>query len=707
MASILLSARSKFGGRTQKVVPESSRGFRPDIQGLRAFAVVAVILDHLLHWPGGGFVGVDVFFVISGFLITGHLVKTYERTGKISFSDFYKRRVKRILPAAILVIVVTVVASFLLLNQARAKNIAWDGLWAILFGANWRQAAIGTDYFASGEPVSPLQHYWSLAVEEQFYFVWPWVMLALFALTARVSAGRVNLRLIAGVAMTVIIGCSFAWSVWETAQNPAVAYFSTVSRSWELGIGALLAIATPVIVRLPRVIRPLMAWGGLSGLILSLFTIGAATAFPGPGAALPVLSTAMVIAAGTGSSNHRILAPLTNPVAGYIGDISYSLYLWHFPVIILAASFLSEIGLAENLMVAVAIVLVSFFAYELVEDPIRKSGWLSGMPSRKRRDPRPVVSEKYKITALLALATLTAATVLPLLIVTPEANRSVAVVLPAAPTATASAKAPSFGPEVTTIQQQLTAALRMTEWPALEPTMDESLANHSQLPGLNDCGNVDAPSPSECIWGNPDASKTMMLTGDSVGLAWMPTLVKAYGNDWKIMMRAQHGCPFKDGSSPREKCVNHLTDVVSQVQEVKPDLLVVGNNYPDTDAPEGWAKGLSVIMAKVSGATQVVTLASSPHSTDPRKCYKPGSTHTDCVTTVPASYYQLVAAERRAVESTGGKYVDTTSLFCVPDGLCPAFAGATPMKMDDIHVNLWYAEKIAAAFAELLNKSLA
>lgn len=697
--------RLKFGNRNVGIVGGKNRGFRPDIQGLRAFAVLAVILDHLLHWPRGGFVGVDVFFVISGFLITGHLVRSYEQTGKVSFSDFYKKRVRRILPAAILVIVVTVGASFLLLNQARAKNIAWDGLWAILFGANWRQAAIGTDYFASGDPVSPLQHFWSLAVEEQFYFVWPWVMLGLFAATTRLFRGRINLRLVAGTVMTLIVVSSFVWSVWETTSNPTVAYFSTFSRSWELGVGALLAIATPLLVRLPQAIRHLLAWAGLSGLALSLFAIGAETAFPGPGAALPVVSSAMVIAAGTGSSNHRMLLPLTNRVAGYVGDISYSLYLWHFPIIILAASHYSETGVYENLTMAAAIVLTSIFAYELVEHPIRKSNWLSGKSPRNRRASGPGVSDRYKITALLALTTLTAALVVPLLVVKPQENTPTALVKPPAPLATTGAS-PSFGPEVTSIQKQLAAALRVTSWPELEPTMDEALESRPQLPDLNDCGNVDSPSVTECVWGNPDATKTMILTGDSVGVAWMPTLVKAYGDDWKILMRAQHGCPFKDGSSPREKCVKHLADVVTQVQAVKPDVLVVGNNYPDTGAPEGWAKGLSIILSKATGAKQTVMLASSPHSTDPRKCYKPGSTHQDCVTTIPPTYYQLTAAERRAVESVGGKYVDTVSLFCTPDGLCPAFAGKTPMKMDDVHINLSYAEKIAPALAELLNLAL-
>ncbi len=153
--------------------PTVNRGFRPDVEGLRALAVVAVIVDHLFDWPSGGFVGVDVFFVISGFLITGLLLKEYERTKTISFLDFYKRRVRRIMPAALLVLVVSTAVSFLVFNVVRAQASLWDAIWSALFVSNWHFASAGTDYFASDGPISPFRHYWSLSVEEQFYLVWP------------------------------------------------------------------------------------------------------------------------------------------------------------------------------------------------------------------------------------------------------------------------------------------------------------------------------------------------------------------------------------------------------------------------------------------------------------------------------------------------------------------------------------------------------
>ena len=177
-----------------KPTPVKKRGVRADIQGLRAFAVVVVILHYLTGWPAGGFVGVDIFFVISGFLITGLLVREYERTDKISFLGFYRRRARRIIPVATLVLLTTVIAARALLPDDRATAVRGDAIWAFIFGGNWHMEAVGTDYFQKGLPPSPLQHFWSLSVEEQFYFVWPWVMLALVMLAAKIGWSKLARR---------------------------------------------------------------------------------------------------------------------------------------------------------------------------------------------------------------------------------------------------------------------------------------------------------------------------------------------------------------------------------------------------------------------------------------------------------------------------------------------------------------------------------
>lgn len=362
--------------------------FRADVQGLRMVAVLAVIAGSLFHWPAGGFVGVDIFFVISGFLLTGALLRERERTGVIPAGDFYRRRIKRILPAATLVVALTVIASFALLSRVRATSALWDGVWALLFAANWNFAADGADYFGTEPTASPLLHYWALSAGQQQHLVWPWLMLSIFALTARVrgdSAARFTLGI--RITILVIVMASFGWALWETANAPTFAYFSTLSRAWELGVGAAIAAFARFFEGIPEQLRPLLAWTGLVGICVSLVIITGDIAFPAPSAALPVLSTALVIIANTGA-DARHLWPLTNRASTYLGDISYSLYLWHWPVVVLLAVYLPLDTMTHQVIALVVIAGLSVISFHLVEEPIRRSRWLDRDPRAARRLPR-------------------------------------------------------------------------------------------------------------------------------------------------------------------------------------------------------------------------------------------------------------------------------------------------------------------------------
>ncbi|MGN7252775.1 acyltransferase family protein [Arthrobacter sp. SAFR-014] len=352
------------------VAPQNTSQFRADIQGLRAVAVLAVVFDHLLSWPQGGFVGVDIFFVISGFLITSLLIKDIERSGSISFIGFYKRRAKRILPASLLVLLVTCIASYFLLPVSRADATRADALWALVFSGNWKFAIGGTDYFQEGLPPSPLQHFWSLGVEEQFYFIWPWLMLLVAWVVATRTRGARTGRSAMALLMVVIIIASFTWAMLETATSPTWAYFSTFSRAWELGIGALIAVVAPILTKLPSWLRPVLAWLGVGGLIASVLYVSPGAGFPAPYAAFPVAATAAIIVAGTGGRVASLWL-LTNRVMGYLGDISYSLYLWHWPVIILLVAFMPD-GNPTYYLTALAVsAVLSVASYHFVEKPTR------------------------------------------------------------------------------------------------------------------------------------------------------------------------------------------------------------------------------------------------------------------------------------------------------------------------------------------------
>lgn len=687
---------------------------RPDIQGLRTFAVVAVILDHLLGWPNGGFVGVDIFFVISGFLITGLLLREQERTGTISFWGFYKRRAKRILPASLLVLVVTVAVSYFVFGWSRFVGVLWDGVAAALFAGNWRFASVGTDYFQADGPVSPLQHFWSLAVEEQFYFVWPWVMLAVFAVFARRNR-KGAARTVAGVAITVISVASFAWALWESQNNNGVAYFSTLSRTWELGAGAMIAVAAPAFTRIPASARPILAWAGIAGMVAAVFVVESGGLFPAPAALLPVAAVSLVIIAGTGTSEHRFIFPLTNRVSSYIGDISFSLYLWHFPIIILGAAMVRGTGPAYYAVTAVVILLASVFAYHLWEDPIRRSDWLSGKKGWLRK---VTFSKRYQHMALACLAVVTLAAAVPALAprAAPQSALTAAATAPKTDAPVEAVPVVAYGPEVTTLQESVKQALGATSWPALEPSMDQAISTDPYPPRVGVCGSKEWGGFESCTFGPATATRSVVLLGDSVAMKWAGSLIPvAESQGWSLTIAAMFGCPLNDAkrslaADKAEECATRSAEVKERFAAEQPDMVIIANtavlpNAEGTTAPMGvasWGAGLQSALAGISGTAEKIILSAPPADIDVRDCYTPASLPADCVSKQTTTWRNVTAAERSVAETVGATYVDTSPLFCF-EGLCPPFVENTATKRDLTHITLPYAVRVAPALSELIS----
>ncbi len=354
------------------------RPFRPDIEGLRAVAVLLVVLFHA-GVPGfsGGYVGVDVFFVISGAVITGVLLRERASTGGTSVAAFYARRARRILPAATLVIVVTVMATYLLLGVGPGARTAADGRWAAVFLANVHFIATGTNYLDATHLPSPLQNFWSLAVEEQFYLVYPTFVLLVAALRPRMS-----LRAKLAVGLVLAIAGSFTLSVVQTSSNPVVAYFSPFTRAWELALGALVAVATRWLLRLPAAAAAAVTWIGLGAVVVSSATFNGSTAYPGAAVAIPVVGAAMVIAGGVAAPAMGGEVLLGRGPFRWLGRRSYSLYLWHWPALALAAQSAGKATLSvpANLVVVGISLLVAMATYAAVENPVRHSGFLMRRP---------------------------------------------------------------------------------------------------------------------------------------------------------------------------------------------------------------------------------------------------------------------------------------------------------------------------------------
>jgi peptidoglycan/LPS O-acetylase OafA/YrhL len=350
--------------------PPEDRKFRPDVEGLRAVAVLLVVLYHArVPYMGGGYIGVDVFFVISGFVITGLLLRERASTGRTGLIAFYARRCRRILPAASVVIIGTVVASYHWLGFIRAAQIVADARSAALFVANFHFIALGTDYLTAQRPPSPLQHLWTLSVEEQFYVVYP-TLFILIGLVGRRFGFRAKLATVLGVVVSVSCG----WSIYQTSTNGIVAYFSPFTHAWELGLGGLIAIGSKRLSKLPRLFAAGATWLGLTAVVTAGLILSDATAYPGAAAALPVVGTAMVIGGGMALPSFGAELILRLKPMRWLGRLSYSFYLWHWPVLALAAEQAARpLAVGTNLMWVLVALAMSVVTYHLVENPIRHS----------------------------------------------------------------------------------------------------------------------------------------------------------------------------------------------------------------------------------------------------------------------------------------------------------------------------------------------
>ena len=355
------------------LAPAPKTSFRPDIEGLRAIAVLLVVLYHA-KTPGchGGFVGVDVFFVLSGYLITGLLFEELVKTDRISFIRFYARRVRRLLPASAFTILATIAAVHVLLSPLEQIKLVRTALSTVSYVSNFYFAQSTRDYFGNDNAGNPFLHTWSLAVEEQFYCLWP--LLLFFAYRVKRSRSQV-----AGF-LAALSAISLAYCIWFTRESQAAAFFMSPARAWEFGVGGLLSLI-PARLLLPygRVSR-ILGYVGLSGILVAAYVFSSETHFPGYAALLPALATGTALIAGAGAPGQGIGRFLKLRPFQLFGELSYSVYLWHWPMLVLAASQIEQFTAAKRLVCVCAAVLIATVMHYLIENPIRFSRSLTPHP---------------------------------------------------------------------------------------------------------------------------------------------------------------------------------------------------------------------------------------------------------------------------------------------------------------------------------------
>lgn len=644
----------------------AEHSLRGDIQGLRAVAVGLVLLFHV--WPDlvpAGYIGVDVFFVISGYLIVGSLVREAERNGRVSLVDFYSRRVRRLMPAATVVLACVFAGMFVWLPQARWEDTLAQIIASALYAENWYLAWESVDYLAADNAPGPVQHFWSLSIEEQFYIVWPVVVLA-----AAWIGGRSGLavRPLVGLALAVVFAGSLAASVVLTEADAGRAYFVTHTRAWELALGGLLAVWLPRIGA-PNPVRAFICSAGLAAISIGAFTLNTVP-FPSYSALVPTLGAVLVILAGDfriGPFRGLNIAPMR-----YVGDISYSLYLWHWPLIVFYLASSHHIGVWDGLALIVAAFALSHLSYHFVEQRFRHP--------RRRQALRPL---SYGFTSIAAIVTVAGASYFTM------ARQMPAEALPSG---TASLYP---GPA---------ALLENAAVPPGVPLIPHPTQLLRDRAPVYDSGCHQDQKHSEvltCEFGDPTGKTTVAVVGSSHSVNWLPAMdVLGRKNGWRVRSITKSACSFRSLES--QSCNAWHDNVANWLADNPVDVVFIVEHASAATSEEELALVAKRWQRFADLKLPILTIRPIPHlETRPGDCLP--DRIGDCVipraSAVRANTIALAARSVRGVH-----VIDMTDSIC-PQDTCGPVVGNLVVYRDTHHLTATYAIALAPYLEQEIARS--
>lgn len=664
----------------------SKPAFRPDIEGLRGVAVLVVVLYHCgMSLFGGGYVGVDVFFVISGFLITGMLLREIENSGRVSFARFYGGRAKRLLPALAIVLVFVSICSWLILAPLRRATTAGDIIASGLYVNNWRLASQAVDYFQAGLAASPVEHLWTLGVEEQFYLVWPALLLAV---TWWLSKKRKNVRPMVAGTLAVVTAASLAYCVYLTHAEAGRAYFSTFTRVWELAIGGLIAVAFVSGRRVSRRVSTVLAAGGMLAILFAVFRYSDRTMFPGLAALAPTLGAVAIIIAGTAGSERGPLRLLNNRVMRHLGKISYTWYLWHWPLLVFAQALWGKLAVPTIIAVVLLSYLATVATNVYVEEPLRHSATLTKFPGK----------------ALMLGAVLTIVAVVLGVVVHMSSSD-----IKTAPTS-----------KVAGAKQLEASKAPQKKVHEIRPAPRTAEKNRGIMKRDGCLVEVKGTKSPPCVYGDPHGKKTVVLYGDSHAMQWFPALNSiAKKKHWKLVGLTKSGCPpikatvYNTELKRRyTECNTWQANTEKRIKDLKPDMIVTsqravysvmhGNKRVDgsSSAKIMTKDAASNLRHLKKFSNHVVAIKDDPH---------PSFDVPDCVSKHPKALDKCVLPQDKALgyspvvkdaaKKVGGvDLIDPTPKLC-QKGKCPAVIGNALVYRNSDHLTPTFVKTLTPWFA--------
>ena len=642
--------------------------FLPEVQGVRAVAVILVVLFHA--WPAlvpGGYVGVDVFFVISGFLITRLLLREVESSGRIDFAAFYARRLRRLLPALVLVVGAVMAASWMLHAPLERKMLTSSAVASLVYLSNLWFAQQSTDYLADDAHDNPLLHTWSLSVEEQFYLAWPALIWVVFTLAARRGVdARSRLR----SAFLVVAAGSLVLCLALAGYLRPWAFFGSPARAWEFAAGALVALwagrAVPAVGR-----RRIEQWVALGSLMVAALLFSPATPYPGLATVLPVAATCALLVSAVAQHGGAVSRALSASPMAWLGNLSYSWYLWHWPVLTFTRDALGHGGVAATAIAVALSLALAWATYALVENPIRFA--------------RPLVAR-------------------------PAASLWLAGAL------TVSALAATFQ-----VRAMSVASLQDGEQRRLEL----AVADQAEVYRKGCHAEYLVEQPSGCVFGDATSTRTVVLFGDSHAAQWFPAVERlAVDAGWRLIPLTKSACPAPvyepfDPNLGRQyfECTRWRERALERIRELHPGLVVISTSRRNSAFTDGspaamgaWDRGVRELLERVSGAAaSVVVFKDTPRpdfavplclARAQWRGLDPGSA---CAFEVGDASQAIV--DRMwpvdAIRAANVRVFDPTSLVC-PDRMCSTERHGMVLYSDSHHLTATFARTLAPRLAGVL-----
>lgn len=687
------------------IATKASSPIRADIQALRALAVGLVIINHL--WPknmSGGFIGVDIFFVISGYLITAHLRREADRTGRLNLAAFWARRAKRLLPAALTVLAFSFIATVLWIPISSRESAFGQIGAAGSYFLNWLLASSSLNYFAQGNAESPVTHYWSLSVEEQFYIVWP-ILIAVCLWLVRRRSTRTRDTVILGLFAAIFVA-SFAWANYSVETQPSAAYFETTGRAWEFAAGGLLAFAPRLSSSVAKSVAalPWLAWLGLA---YTAFTFDGDSGFPGSAALVPVLLTCAIIWIGDSSSEWSPSGLTGLGPIQFLGSISYSAYLWHWPLIVVAPFIVHrDIYAKDKLVILVITLVLAYLSKRFIEDPVRTSSfWLVSRPHR---------------TLIVTVASVVAL----LLITSAASNQMVTRARDAVSALTAlSSDADScFGAQASLSGSNCPDSHTLADNDYLLLSWENQntpLANGTSC--QQDRGRTEVLS---CSFGVVEGTQTtdVAVIGDSHASMWARTLSEV-SDELGLRMHTYFasscaatldpGVVFSLLGTQHEECREWREAAIHQITADPTIDVVVTSSYDGAYLGAADSTGKRVLDSGdgyvaawnewLNAGKRVIVINEIPERDELiPDCIAASGTRVDPCTIDSAVTYKPGPLEVAAaqIEHDNFEFVDYTDVFC-DENLCHSVVGGIPVYLDSNHLTAPFARSFANAFFEL------